>query len=258
MIKSVEITNHLGESIEFELANPYKTGIYVSSITGLGPGKAVINTTDLANDDGSIYNSARAEERNIVMTLGFMQVPGVTNTIEDARQITYKYFPKKKPLVFRIITDNRDLQTFGYVESNEPNIFNKNETTQISIICPDPLFYSATEGGVNVTSFNGIDFEFEFPFENSTISEDCTFIPGVAEDKQVIVNDVSELPLTGDSSVIYFIPIQNQYVGPYMVNSPILHDTILPTAEQLMTDDLTVNKLPVNNVGRALVIGEEE
>ena len=217
MIKSVEITNHLGESIEFELTNPYKTGIYVSSITGLGPGKANINTTDLANDDGSIYNSARAEERNIVMKLGFLQVPGITDTIEDARQLTYKYFPKKKPLVFHIITDNRDLQTFGYVESNEPDIFSKNETTQISIICPDPLFYLATNGGMNVTSFNGIDFEFEFPFENNTIDQNTTFIPGVAKNRQVIVNDVSELPSDGNSSVVYYVPTQNQHTGSYIV-----------------------------------------
>ena len=257
MIKSVEITNHLGESIEFELANPYKTGIYVSSITGLGPGKANINTTDIATDDGSIYNSARAEERNIVMKLGFLQVPGITDTIEDARQLTYKYFPKKKPLVFHIKTDNRDLNAFGYVESNEPDIFSKDETTQISIICPDPLFYLATNGGMNVTSFNGIDFEFEFPFENNTIGEDCTFIPGVANTKQVIVADVSELPLDGDPSVIYFVPTRNQYTGSYMVDSPIVNDSVLPTANQWMTDDLTVNQLPVSNVGRTLVIGEE-
>lgn len=257
MIKKVIITNYLGESIELELGAPEKAGLFVRSIEGLGPGKASINTTDIASDDGSIYNSARSEERNIVITLGFMQVSGITETIEDARHLTYKYFPKKKPLVFRIITDKRDLQAFGYVESNDPDIFSNDETTQISIICPDPLFYLATNGGMNVTSFNGIDFEFEFPFENNTIGEDCTFIPGVGNTRQVIVNDVSELPLDGDPNVIYYVPTRNQYTGSYMVDSPIVHDTVLPTAEQWMTDDLTVNRLPVNNVGRTLVIGEE-
>ena len=160
MIKKVIITNYLGESIEFELTNPYKTGIYVSSITGLGPGKASINTTDIATDDGSIFNSARSEQRNIVMELGFMQVPGITETIEDARQLTYKFFPKKKPLRFYILTDNRELEIYGYTESNEPDIFSKDEKTQISIICPDPLFYSAGEGGTHTTVFNGVEYVY--------------------------------------------------------------------------------------------------
>ncbi len=208
MIKSVIITNYLGESIEFELRAPEKTGLYVKSIEGLGPGRANINTTDIATDDGSIFNSARSEQRNIVMTLGFMQVPGITDTIEDARQKTYKYFPKKKPLQFVILTDNRELEIYGYTESNEPDIFSKEETTQISIICPDPLFYSAGEGGTHITVFNGIDFKFEFQFENNTVGQEVTIIPGIARDKQLIV---SELPETGDSSITYFVPITGQY-----------------------------------------------
>lgn len=205
MIKSVTITNHLGESIEFELTNPYKTGIYVSSITGLGPGKANINTTEIATDDGSIFNSARSAERNIVMTLGFLQVPGITETIEDARQLTYKYFPRKKPLIFHIETDNRDVNAYGYTESNEPDIFSKTETTQISIICPDPLFYSA---GSDTTTFNGIDFLFEFPFENDTVNDAISIIPGIATQNQVITNT---LPETGDPTKFYFVPVDNQY-----------------------------------------------
>ena len=125
MIKEITVINHLGDVLTLELANPYKTGIYVKSISGIGPGKANINTTDLASDDGSIFNSARSMERNIVMTLGFLLVPGVTSTIEDARQLTYKYFPKKKPLTFYILTDNREIYANGYVESNEPDIFSK-------------------------------------------------------------------------------------------------------------------------------------
>ncbi len=207
MIKSVIITNYLGESIEFELRAPEKTGLYVKSITGLGPGKANINTTDIATNDGSIFNSARAEERNIVMELGFMQIPGITPTIEDARQLTYKYFPKKKPLQFYILTDNRELSIFGYTESNEPDIFSKDETTQISIICPDPLFYSAGEDGTHITAFNGIDFEFEFPFESNGIGEEVTIIPGIAASRQTIV---SELPETGDKNKFYFIPIEGR------------------------------------------------
>ena len=205
MIKSVIVTNYLGESIEFELRAPEKTGLYVKSIEGLGPGRANINTTDIATNDGSIFNSARSEQRNIVLTLGMMEVPGITNTIEDARQLTYKYFPKKKPLEFYILTDNRELSIYGYTESNEPDIFSDKETTQISIICPDPLFYSAGEDGTHITTFNGIDFEFEFAFENNSVGLPITVIPGIAADKQEIV---SQLPIEDqDPTKFYFVPI---------------------------------------------------
>lgn len=253
MIKKVIITNYLGESIELELRAPEKTGLYIESITGLGPGKANINTTDIATDDGGIFNSARSEERNIVMKIGFMISEGVTESIEQARHITYKFFPKKKPIIFYILTDERELKCLGYVEENEPDIFSDRETTQISIICPDPLFYSA---GTNTTTFNGVDFEFEFPFENNTVDQDTTIIPGIAREDQIIVN---ELPEEGDPTKFYFVPVGGQeghYHGSYSVNSPVVNNVVLPTANLIMDDNLSVGSLPVISEGRTLIIGE--
>lgn len=208
MINKIIVTNYLGESITFELRAPEKTGLYIKSIEGLGPGKASINTTDIASDDGSIFNSARSEQRNIVLTLGCLQVNGVTDSIETARQLTYKYFPKKKPLKFYILTDNRELEIQGYTESNEPDIFSKKETTQISIICPDPLFYSAGEDGTHSTTFNGVDFLFEFPFDNNTVGQNVNIIPGIARDDQIMVN---ELPTSGNPGKFYFVPVTGEY-----------------------------------------------
>ena len=95
--------------------------------------------TELATTDGSLFNSARVEKRNIVITMLF----GFAPTIEDTRLRTYKYFPIKKPLTFLIETDNRLVETVGIVESNEPDIFSKDESNQISLVCDDPYFYSA-------------------------------------------------------------------------------------------------------------------
>lgn len=205
MIKKIIITNYLGESIELELGAPEKSGLFVQSIEGLGPGKSNINTTEIATDDGSIFNSARSIERNIVMSLAFVQAPDISESIEDIRHLTYKFFPRKKPLTFTVETDTRTLSAYGYVESNEPNIFSNSETTQISIICPDPLFYSA---GSEDTTFNGIDFEFEFPFDNNTVNLPISIIPGIATEDQIIVD---ELPEEGDPTKIYFVPVENQY-----------------------------------------------
>src|SRR5699024_3353657 len=79
--------------------------------------------------------------------------------------------PLKKSVELTIETDNRYVKTTGYVESNEPNIFSSQEGTQISIICPDPYFYSAREDGNNVTNFYSIDPMFEFPFSNESLDE---------------------------------------------------------------------------------------
>lgn len=159
MIKSITVTNYLGESLKMELTNPYDSGIAITDITGIGPGKADINVTELTSSDGSLYNSARLGTRNIVMTLRFMFAPD----IETVRQKSYKYFPIKKELTLTFETDNRSCYITGYVESNEPVIFDENEYTQISIVCPDPYFYSVRASS---TVFSGVVSMFEFPFSN--------------------------------------------------------------------------------------------
>ena len=108
----------------------------------------------------------RLDKRNIVMNLIFLQSP--IETIEDIRQKSYKYFPIKKKIYITIETDNHISETEGYVESNEPDIFSDMEGTSISIICPNPFFYSKK---LNETIFSGVESAFEFPFENNSITE---------------------------------------------------------------------------------------
>lgn len=168
MIKSVTITNHLGESIKLDLFNPEESGFIIKSIEGLGPVKANINFKELATNDGSIDNSARLSSRNIVMSLQFMESP----TIEETRLKSYKYFPIKRNVKFLIETDSRICETIGRVETNVPTIFSNAEGCQISILCPNPYFYSAGENGTNQTIFYGTEPLFEFPFSNESLTED--------------------------------------------------------------------------------------
>lgn len=168
MIRSITVTNYLGDSIKLDLARPELSGFVVKSVTGLGPGKSNINTTESATNDGGVYNSARTPIRNIVLSLGFLW----KNTIEDTRQLSYKYFPIKKKVTLLIETDNRKAEIEGYVESNEPNIFSKSEGTDISMICPNPYFYSVGESGTTITKFHNLEPTFEFPFSNESLTED--------------------------------------------------------------------------------------
>lgn len=168
MIRSVTVTNYLGESIKLDLARPELSGFAVKSITGLGPGKSMINISEVATSDGGRFNSARISSRNIVISLVFLWL---NNTIEELRHLSYKYFPLKRQVTLFIETDERQVETTGYVESNEPNIFSDQEGTDVSIICPDPYFYSAGEHGDMTTVFSGIAPMFEFPFGNESLTE---------------------------------------------------------------------------------------
>lgn len=189
MIKSIKVKNYLGDSIVLELTKPEKTGIYIYNIEGLGPSNAEINFKELATEDGSVYNSARVTGKNIVLTLGLLPKP----TVEDSRQLVYKYFPIKKPLTFTIETDNRAAEIVGYVESNEPVIFSKTEYTQISIVCASAYFYSANEK--TLTTFSGVESAFEFPFSNESLTENLIEFGRIYRSKEQVV------PYYGDSEV---------------------------------------------------------
>ena len=162
MLKSVTVINHLGESLKIDMRRPETSGFYIKKIEGLGPVKANINITERTTIDGGQYNSAHANIRNIVLTLGFL----FAHDIESVRHKSYKYFPLKKRVTLIIETDTRTCETYGYVESNEPNIFDKDESTVISIVCPDSYFYSSGDGSRTVTVFSAVEPMFEFPFSS--------------------------------------------------------------------------------------------
>ena len=167
MIKTVKVTNYMGESLTIPLiwnGGPFE----IEKIEGLGPPKANINTTEIATNDGSKFNSARSTERNVVLYLILHGVPA----IEDARHLSYKYFPVKKYLQLEIETDNRRCIVEGYPESNEPNIFSDSEDVQVSIVCPNPYWKSAGDDGIREVVFHGVAPNFEFPFSNESLTQD--------------------------------------------------------------------------------------
>jgi len=165
MIQSIAVTNSLNNRLIIDMRSPdYSAGFFIQSITGLDPVKANINLSDYSGIDGASFNSARLPSRNIVLSLGFLDIG--SPTIEEIRQTSYKYFPIKKKIKLEITTDKRKCEIYGYVEKNEINIFSKSEGSIISIICPDPYLYSS--GSINTTIFYGVVNNFEFPFSNES------------------------------------------------------------------------------------------
>lgn len=218
MIKSITVTNPKGESLVLDLFHPEKSGLIVKSVSGLGPPKATINNTDLATADGALYSSARASTRNIVFNLQFMYAP----TIEDSRQKTYKYFPLKKKIKIRVETDNRTLETEGYVESNQPDIFSKEESTQISILCLDPFFYDPLP---SLAQFATVTAAFEFPFSNESLTEDLIEFGTINLDTRSTLNYEGDV----DTGVLITIHALGEVSGKIIVYN-------VETLEQIAID----------------------
>ena len=240
MIYSFAITNYLGDRVKLELGKPEVSGFLIKSVTGLGPVKANVNTTEVVTNDGSMFNSARLSQRNIVFQLAFVDTV-YGETIEDIRQKSYKYFPAKKSVEIVIETDNRYVKIKGYVESNEPDIFSSQEGTQISIICPDPYFYSAGEDGNNVTDFYTIDPMFEFPFSNESLT-DPLLIFG-----EIQIKAEGVITYYGDSEIGVVIYIHA--IGP--ATNINIYNT--ETREVMMINTTKLEKL----TGKGLVAGDD-
>lgn len=189
MIKSVTVTNYVGDSLKISLSNPWETGILISDIDGIGPGSGTINTTEVATRDGTVFNSSRVGERNIVFKFQYMEVP----TVEDVRLKVYKYFPIKHSVNLVFDTTTRSYQIDGYVESNDPDIFSSAESAQISIICPS-YYFRNIDGDTNVFSFAAITSMFEFPFSNESLTDTLLIMSDIDDQKthEIIYDGLDE------------------------------------------------------------------
>lgn len=128
---TLKIENTNGEI--FELTHDF-SNYYVTDVSGLTPPATTINTAKAGIIDGTFFNSASVEERNIVISLT------INGDIEANRQKLYRIFPRKTPCTIYFKNANRDVKIKGYVETIECDPFVKREKAQISIICPRPYF----------------------------------------------------------------------------------------------------------------------
>ena len=169
MIRSVTIDNNLGSKRTVTLRPPHDTGMIVKDITGLGPGKATINTRSLGSGDGAVFNSARMDIRTITFTFALYPVP----TIQDARDIVYDMFPLKRPVRLAFDREDRTLHINGYVEDVTPTIFSEQEEVSVTVNCPEPYFRELVETGDGTISHTFTDTipMFEFPFSNESLKQ---------------------------------------------------------------------------------------
>jgi hypothetical protein len=157
-LKKVSAVNAAGDLLEFPLED-ISAGFLVKGIDGLGPVKATLVSSSFATMDGEQYHSARRETRNIIIKLGLDPNYG-EETVYDLRSRLYDFFMTKTEILlkfnlydrFEPNTLNRDLNLniYGVVESCEPDIFARDPSVAVSIMCYDPEFVDP-----NLRTFNG-------------------------------------------------------------------------------------------------------
>lgn len=195
---TVKVKSCLGAVLDFSNNEAYT----ITKIDGLYSPGAALNFTTMANFDGSRYNSGQLNPRNIVLYIK------IHSPAEKNRLKLYNYFHNNKKLRIYYKNDSVDVFIDGYVETAEIDIFNMNETAQISIICPDPYW---KETSTTEISFSNVLSMFEFPF---SIAESGIPFSELRRAATAIVDNVQ----VQKGFIIEFRALADQILNPRIIN----------------------------------------
>lgn len=183
MFYKLILENETGQQIDLSrTANRFM----FSKIEGLNPPAGTISTSSYAGMDGSYLNNAFIEKRNVVISF---QMRGLD--IEKRRHLLYRVVKPSRYIKVYYKTAGIDVYAEGYVETCELSNFDVLTSGQISIICPDPYWYSTSAIYAYYSQVTGA---FHFPFPGS----DVPFPLGVysTTDNITIQNDGDETGFT--------------------------------------------------------------
>lgn len=192
MLDNVRILND--DTLDKRLVfNKVTDGIRIKEVSGLGPVNAAINTSAKGNGDGVNYNSRSIGARNIVLSLALSR--SGAKTVESIRRDVYSYFPVGEEVELHFESSGVAYQIHGRVESAVPEIFTKEPTVQVSVICVDPYFhvYSGTVNSITLPN-SATDYGIEYQgrvksgiiFETEIIGTPPPTISGYIELRQNI------------------------------------------------------------------------
>lgn len=229
MLLGMTVTNALQQSLYLSMTEPEESGFVIRSIDGLGSPNSSISMTEYATIDGSRYNNARSTQRSLTIKLDYLAKP----TIEHSRRLAYQLFPVKGRIELKFHTDLPMVYTtYGYVESNKPNIFSQKSGCTISVLCPDPFFHA---DGSQVVSFRSVEPAFEFEFENPVGQETLTF-------GEISTSLVKDIYYDGDQPVGVYVQLDlRESSGDLTIRNASTNDYI--TIEDDRVAGLTGNGL---------------
>lgn len=148
----------------------------VYDIDGLSPPDATINTTKTVAADGSLFNSAYLNNRQIIITMT------IESPVEDGREKLYDFFQSKAPVTLFFENEIYDVKIDGFVQNIAIGFFQKKQTAQITVVCLDPYFHDAKTERVILEN---VDDMFEFPFD---ITDGGVEFSEISEEAKTVIN----------------------------------------------------------------------
>lgn len=152
----ITATNLYGNTLQVTQNSLFRT-----VAAGLNQPTAAVFLADLATKDGSIYNSSKLNNRNVILTIwpnGY--------GVEAARHELYKVFKSSRYVRLDVETGSRSCWCEGYIESAESDFDSAAQEMQFSIVCPDPFLRAKTPvtaavaaAATPVTIVNSGDFD---------------------------------------------------------------------------------------------------
>lgn len=197
MVPIIKIENDRGEVLDFS-----KSPRYVAMLTGTGPVAATINRAKVAVADGTRYNSATVNERNLILTVYLVR------DIARARLNLYRFVATKRRIKVYYQADGLDVFIEGYVETAEVDPWVQEQNVQVSIICTMPFWQDVKE---TYTSANNVEALFEFPF---AIEEDGVELSIIDPTASTIVENNG----TVEAGVIFALTATYQTLNPRIYN----------------------------------------
>ena len=275
MVESIEVINFSNDSkpLLLVLRDPENEttsqGFAVTSVTGLGPGKATVNSSELVTIDGAEFVNARLPKRTIKIDLRLLPISYKKNgqiideSVADIRRKSYRYFPVKEKvkLIFNNIEYRRDPTNSrksipetksyyieGIVEQNEPNIWSKDEAITVQVVCMDPYFKDVN---TQKKSFNDIVPMFHYESYIMTSEGKTPLYPGwVDPDMDLDPNSDTNNPfMLSERLVREYLTINNiSYVKTGGIFTILANNTVVRpaifnrTTDQILTLNTTLNK----------------
>lgn len=173
MLIKVEVRNPAGTLLTLMLDDD-SSGYIVEGIEGLDPVKATLVSSSFANLDGSQFQSARRENRNIIVKID-LRPDFVTQTVRGLRQALYSFFMTKSEVSLRFYdSDGTIVNIMGRVESCETALFSQEPRVDVSIMCFDPDFLemdSIVVSGSTVSTTTEFDINYDGTVESGILFE---------------------------------------------------------------------------------------
>ena len=174
---TLEVENKYGKKLKL---TQNESNYQIDNIEGLTPPTAELTTNTVANMHGERLKNSRLEMRELVLSIK------INGEVEKNRIALYDFFNSGDYCKIYYKNGSRNVYCEGYCENFESELFEMNQTVQISVICPDPFWKSALTIYADISKVFG---GFTFPF---AIEEDGIEFASYELSRETLIYNQSE------------------------------------------------------------------